>query len=180
MSGGVLCATNGALLPAVHCGTRVRLACSSSPYSTALTSPASSAIMAPPSSEQPHVLHSQPSHSHFNERILVIEDTTEIQLKARNLLQMEARELTGSGLSIRDLAKASLRHPAGPPDPGLVSQGRGNLPGPCCACRSPKRSISWCMWKGETGRRGVSSAVHVLRAQGDGWETRRFWPRPGR
>ena len=30
------------------------------------------------------------------------------------------------------------------------------------------------------GRRGVSSAVHVLRAQGDGWETRRFWPPPGR
>ena len=155
-----------------------------------------------------------------DERILVIEDTTEIQLKATNLLQMEARELTGSGLSIRDLVRASLRHRPDRLILGEVRGGRGRGPDPGAehgprgvvehhplqrrreragAARllrpaGESEGISWpvlCMQVAQAidfvvhverrdGRRGVSSAVHVLRAQGDGWETRRFWPRPGR
>ena len=154
-----------------------------------------------------------------DERILVIEDTTEIQLKATNLLQMEARELTGSGLSIRDLVRASLRHR---PDRLILGEVRGGEAADLiqalntghggslstihsndaesalvrlasCALQGSE-GISWpvlCMQVAQAidfvvhverrdGRRGVSSAVHVLRALGDGWETRRFWPRPGR
>ena len=154
-----------------------------------------------------------------DERILVIEDTTEIQLTATNLLQMEARELTGSGLSIRDLVRASLRHR---PDRLILGEVRGGEAADLiqalntghggslstihsndaesalvrlasCALQGSE-GISWpvlCMQVAQAidfvvhverrdGRRGVSSAVHVLRAQGDGWETRRFWPRPGR
>ena len=154
-----------------------------------------------------------------DERILLIEDTTEIQLTATNLLQMEVRELTGSGLSIRDLVRASLRHR---PDRLILGEVRGGEAADLiqalntghggslstihsndaesalvrlasCALQGSE-GISWpvlCMQVAQAidfvvhverrdGRRGVSSAVHVLRAQGDGWETRRFWPRPGR
>ncbi len=154
-----------------------------------------------------------------DERILVIEDTTEIQLEAKNLLQMEARDLAGSGLSIRDLVKASLRHRPdrlilgevrGPEAADLIqalNTGHGGSLSTIhsndaesalvrlasCALQGGE-GISWpvlCMQVAQAidfvihverrdGRRAVSSAVRVLRAQGDGWETRRFWPLAGR
>lgn len=149
-----------------------------------------------------------------DERVLVIEDTAEIQLGAKNLLQMEARGLAG-GLSIRDLVKASLRHR---PDRLILGEVRGGEAadliqalntghggslstihsndaasaltrlGSCA--QQGGAAIAWpvlCMQIAEAidfvihverrgGLRGVSSALQVLRAQGDGWETRRFWP----
>ena len=154
-----------------------------------------------------------------DERILVIEDTTEIQLESPNLLQMEARQLAGSGLSIRDLVKASLRHR---PDRLILGEVRGGEAADLiqalntghggslstihsndaesalvrlasCALQGSE-GMSWpvlCMQVAQAidfvvhverrdGKRGVSSAVHVLGAEGDGWETRRFWPPPGR
>ena len=154
-----------------------------------------------------------------DERILVIEDTTEIQLEAKNLLQMEARDLAGSGLSIRDLVKASLRHR---PDRLILGEVRGAeaadliqalntghggslstihsndaesaLVRLASCAQQGGEGISWpvlCMQVAQAidfvihverrdGRRVVSSAVRVLGAQGDGWETRRFWPLAGR
>lgn len=56
------------------------------------------------------------------ERILVIEDTTELQLAAPNLLQLEAREIGDSGLGIRDLVIHSLRHR---PDRLILGEVRG-------------------------------------------------------
>ena len=152
------------------------------------------------------------------ERILVIEDTTEIQLQAPNLLQMEARNLAGSRLSIRDLVKAALRHR---PDRLILGEVRGGEAADLiqalntghggslstihsndaesalarlasCALQGGE-GISWqvlCMQVAQAidfvvhverrdGRRGVSSAVRVLGAEGDGWDTRRFWPPPG-
>ena len=152
------------------------------------------------------------------ERILVIEDTTEIQLQAPNLLQMEARNLAGSGLSIRDLVKAALRHR---PDRLILGEVRGGEAADLiqalntghggslstihsndaesalsrlasCALQGSE-GISWrvlCMQVAQAidfvvhverrdGKRGVSSAVRVLGAEGDGWDTRRFWPPPG-
>ena len=153
------------------------------------------------------------------ERILVIEDTTEIRLGAQNLLQMEARDLAGSGLSIRDLVRASLRHR---PDRLILGEVRGGEAADLiqalntghggslstihandaesalvrlasCALQGGG-GISWqvlCMQVAQAidfvihmerreGGRAVSSAVRVLGAQGDGWETRRFWPLAGR
>ena len=150
-----------------------------------------------------------------DERILVIEDTTEIQLEAQNLLQMEARDLTGAGLSIRDLVRASLRHR---PDRLILGEVRGGEAADLiqalntghggslstihandaesalvrlasCALQGGE-GVSWqvlCMQVAQAidfvihverrgGERAVSSAVRVLGAQGDGWETRRFWP----
>ena len=129
------------------------------------------------------------------------------------LLQMEARDLAGSGLSIRDLVKASLRHR---PDRLILGEVRGAEAADLiqalntghggslstihsndaesalvrlasCALQGSE-GISWpvlCMQVAQAidfvihverreGRREVSSAVRVLRAQGDGWETRRF------
>jgi pilus assembly protein CpaF len=59
-----------------------------------------------------------------DERILLIEDTAEIQLPHRNLVRLEARrEQNGvSAVSIRDLLKASLRHR---PDRILLGEIRG-------------------------------------------------------
>ncbi len=153
-----------------------------------------------------------------DERIVVIEDTTEIQLGAPNLLQMEARELGESGLTIRDLVKASLRHR---PDRLLLGEVRGGEAADLiqalntghggslstihandaesalsrlasCALQGAD-GMSWrvlCMQIADAidlvihverrdGKRGVSSALQVLGAQGDGWDTRTFWPQPG-
>ena len=152
-----------------------------------------------------------------DERVLVIEDTAEIQLDAKNLLQMEARGLAG-GLTIRDLVKASLRHR---PDRLILGEVRGGEAADLiqalntghggslstihsndaesaltrlgsCALQGGEL-IAWpvlCMQIAQAidfvihverreGRRAVSSALQVLRAQGDGWETRRFWPLAG-
>lgn len=152
-----------------------------------------------------------------DERVLVIEDTAEIQLDAKNLLQMEARGLAG-GLSIRDLVKASLRHR---PDRLILGEVRGGEAADLiqalntghggslstihsndaesaltrlasCALQGGE-GIAWpvlCMQVAQAidfvihverrgGQRAVSSALQVLRAQGDGWETRRFWPLTG-
>ncbi len=43
------------------------------------------------------------------ERLVVIEDTSELRLDARNQVQMEARQLNGAGPGIRDLVRTSLR-----------------------------------------------------------------------
>ena len=150
-----------------------------------------------------------------DERILVIEDTTEIRLGAKNLLQMEARDLTGAGLSIRDLVRASLRHR---PDRLILGEVRGGEAADLiqalntghggslstihandaesalvrlasCALQGGE-GVSWqvlCMQVAQAidfvihverrgAKRAVSTALRVLGAQGDGWETRRFWP----
>ena len=154
-----------------------------------------------------------------DERVLVIEDTAEIQLGAENFLQLEARELGRSGMSIRDLVRAALRHR---PDRLILGEVRGAEAADLiqalntghggslstihandaesalvrlasCALQGSE-GISWkvlCMQVAQAidlvihverreGRRAVSSALQVLRAQGDGWETRRFWPPAGR
>lgn len=58
------------------------------------------------------------------ERVIVIEDTAEIQLDKSNLVRLEARRERGSipAVTIRDLVKASLRHR---PDRLLVGEVRG-------------------------------------------------------
>ena len=149
------------------------------------------------------------------ERILVIEDTTEIQLSAPNVLQMEARELGGSGLRIGDLVHASLRHR---PDRLILGEVRGAEGADllqalntghggslstihsndaesalvrlaACALEG-SQGTSWpvlCMQVAQAidfvvhverrgGRRAVSTAVRVLGASGDGWNTQRAWP----
>lgn len=60
-----------------------------------------------------------------DERLLLIEDTAEIQLAHANLVRFEARrEQTGlPGISIRDLLKAALRHR---PDRILLGEIRGS------------------------------------------------------
>ena len=150
------------------------------------------------------------------ERLVVIEDTTEIQLRAPNLLQMEARELGDSGLTIRDLVRESLRHR---PDRLILGEVRGGEAADLiqalntghggslstihandaesalvrlasCALEG-RAGIGWpvlCMQVAQAiqfvihvdrqgARRAVSSALHVLGARGDSWDTRRFWPR---
>jgi pilus assembly protein CpaF len=59
-----------------------------------------------------------------DERILVIEDTAEIQIRASNLVRLEARESSGSlpAITIRELLKASLRHR---PDRIILGEIRG-------------------------------------------------------
>lgn len=58
------------------------------------------------------------------ERLLIIEDTSEIQLTAPNLVRFEARRPQDNvpGISIRDLLKASLRHR---PDRIILGEIRG-------------------------------------------------------
>ncbi len=152
-----------------------------------------------------------------SERVLVIEDTTELQLQAPNLLQMEARDLGETGMTIRDLVRASLRHR---PDRLILGEVRGGEAADLiqalntghggslstihandaesalsrlasCALQS-REGMGWSVLcrqiadaidlvihvERREGWRGVSAAVHVLGAQGDGWETRRFWPLP--
>jgi pilus assembly protein CpaF len=59
-----------------------------------------------------------------DERVLLIEDTAEIQLPQSNLVRFEAREAQNGmpAVSIRDLLKASLRHR---PDRILLGEIRG-------------------------------------------------------
>jgi pilus assembly protein CpaF len=59
-----------------------------------------------------------------DERVLLIEDTAEIQLAQTNLVRFEARQAQNGvpGVSIRDLLKASLRHR---PDRILLGEIRG-------------------------------------------------------
>lgn len=58
------------------------------------------------------------------ERILLIEDTAEIQLAHMNLVRFEARQAQGAmpGVAVRDLLKAALRHR---PDRILLGEVRG-------------------------------------------------------
>lgn len=58
------------------------------------------------------------------ERILLIEDTAEIQLTHMNLVRFEARQAQGAmpGVAVRDLLKAALRHR---PDRILLGEVRG-------------------------------------------------------
>jgi pilus assembly protein CpaF len=59
-----------------------------------------------------------------DERILVIEDTAEIQIRTPNLVRFEARAAEGSlpAVTIRELLKASLRHR---PDRIILGEIRG-------------------------------------------------------
>ena len=59
-----------------------------------------------------------------DERILVIEDTAEIQIRTPNLVRFEARDADGSlpAVTIRELLKASLRHR---PDRIILGEIRG-------------------------------------------------------
>jgi len=61
------------------------------------------------------------------ERILLIEDTAEIQLSHANLVRFEARRPDNGvpGIAIRDLLKATLRHR---PDRILLGEIRGGKP----------------------------------------------------
>jgi pilus assembly protein CpaF len=60
----------------------------------------------------------------FDERILLIEDTSEIQMDQDNLVRFEARQLQNGlpAVSIRDLLKAALRHR---PDRIILGEIRG-------------------------------------------------------
>ena len=151
-----------------------------------------------------------------DERLLVIEDTLELQLTAPNCLRLEARGLAG-GITIHDLVRHSLRHR---PDRVILGEVRGGeardllqalntghggsmstihandaegalVRLASCALEGGS-GVSWevlCLQVAQAidlvvhierrdGRRGVSEAVRVDGARGDGWRLRRVWPGP--
>jgi pilus assembly protein CpaF len=70
------------------------------------------------------LLNALAAHLPANDRLVVIEDTAELQLQASNLVRFEARREQDSvpAVSIRDLLRATLRHR---PDRILVGEVRG-------------------------------------------------------
>ena len=84
-----------------------------------------------------------------DERLLVIEDTLELQLTAPNCLRLEARGLAG-GVSIQDLVRHSLRHR---PDRVILGEVRGG------EARDLLQALN-------TGHGGSMSTIHANDAEG--------------
>jgi hypothetical protein len=89
-----------------------------------------------------------------DERILLIEDTAELQLRQSNLVRFEARQAQNSlpAVAIRDLLKAALRRRSrnsNPTDRGLSRE---------------RKTLGLCTPYGREGPKGTRTRNHPLRA----------------
>ena len=86
------------------------------------------------------------------ERVVLIEDTSEINISLENLVEFEAKEPADQrAVTIRDLLRATLRHR---PDRIIFGRvpGRGSLPSPGAQHRAPRHALNHsCQLSGTGG-----------------------------